>query len=927
MKYSFINRLNNILTEARSYETMLEPIDQVLDAVDQIPLHDWYVKTKKEIHKMRRDLETWYTRYFRIVALQAFLNSPNFEVDDDTTVRLQMLLTKWKQLTNDGISNVSDENNMRGMSQLLNELEHFMSLDYFKIKNYRFENQNIKQIRNDLRELEEEYQSRARNKITHNEINGDKVIIDMNPFFWVYLNRASCSKEAKAMGHCGNSPRSATSDRILSLRELLPESSWVTEEDDILKYSSRLTFTLTDGYIVESKGGNNNKPSFRYHPYIIELLKNPIVKGIKGGGYKPENNFHMSDLENKDIAKELIEMKPALVSDMKERIAILGFSKSVIESIIEEWRSSRYSGDYQKYLYPIEAHYNKTIYPDITEDILEIIYKELPEAQYGFTEYFEKYGLSDYVMEIIHDTFINTGSKRLLNHNLRINFDDLPDREKIIAKYPDMMNTLDYYNKYGLDNSLIERIRGGTLHSRRYWFNNKNEDTLGFTVDILTDEEKHKLWRAIPNIMPFKEQYSLYGFTPLFKERILDIIDNKEFNDHRYYTEDFDLYSLTKEERFQIFEDRPDIMTAYDSFEKDGMTKDTLELFKIEIEKWIHDDQEKWWEQDGFNKLLDIDKSKIYDYVGFGDPEWISTNVTEDKQPEYYYNALLDISQEKLTLKDNVIIIKEWESVEDVADDLDLDNLKHYANDDWSWDNDYHSDIDDFDDYIPVRALISILKWANDIKKDADGLDEDEFEPFEDWGDIVKEKNNYDLDELFDVVERAATTAEKQGAADESYQAIISFFEQTPQIGKFIRWDANEENIKYVISDVKDMHEVVSTYPDWIYDGLSSQIKEWLDKKDLDVPYYGFYGFSDEAAQGEFMDNISEDICPRDTLSCPYNREMIEDMSPRDMITEYKKMISEADGIYRWKELKEDDDDLRFQFIKLVKRHYKKDFS
>jgi hypothetical protein len=86
------------------------------------------------------------------------------------------------------------------------------------------------------------------------------------------------------------------------------------------------------------KGRGNDKPSEKYHPYIIDLLQKDFVKGIKGGGYLPENNFEMEDLDDDD-AEKLIDAKPALggLSTIFEK---QGMSEEVIDAFESQLRSS-----------------------------------------------------------------------------------------------------------------------------------------------------------------------------------------------------------------------------------------------------------------------------------------------------------------------------------------------------------------------------------------------------------------------------------------------------------------------------------------------------------------------------------------------------------------------------------------------------------
>ena len=109
------------------------------------------------------------------------------------------------------------------------------------------------------------------------------------------------------MDHCGNRFRQ-TGDLLLSYRTPV-------KTDDGISWIPRLTFVLNTkiGMLGEMKGYKNQKPSSKYHDVIIALLKHPMVKGIRGGGYEPQNNFKMDDLPN-DIVMELVQEKPGLMN-------------------------------------------------------------------------------------------------------------------------------------------------------------------------------------------------------------------------------------------------------------------------------------------------------------------------------------------------------------------------------------------------------------------------------------------------------------------------------------------------------------------------------------------------------------------------------------------------------------------------------------
>jgi hypothetical protein len=119
---------------------------------------------------------------------------------------------------------------------------------------------------------------------------------------WVSLGDGYCPIEAKSMGHCGNEG-AKPGDDILSLRD--PEGY------------PRLTFIVNDGMLGEMKGRANTKPKKDYHPAIVELLKHDEIKHVVGGGYLPEMNFKLNDLDD-ETKDELLEDKPDLEVDLGE---------------------------------------------------------------------------------------------------------------------------------------------------------------------------------------------------------------------------------------------------------------------------------------------------------------------------------------------------------------------------------------------------------------------------------------------------------------------------------------------------------------------------------------------------------------------------------------------------------------------------------
>jgi len=113
---------------------------------------------------------------------------------------------------------------------------------------------------------------------------------------WLLLGKGYCKEESDAGGHCGNA-NPKPGDDIISLRDA---------ENKV-----HATFIINKGMLGEMKGWGNHKPSPKLYPAIIELLKHSIVEHIRGGGYAPQHNFRLEDLDEND-RKSILSMKPMI---------------------------------------------------------------------------------------------------------------------------------------------------------------------------------------------------------------------------------------------------------------------------------------------------------------------------------------------------------------------------------------------------------------------------------------------------------------------------------------------------------------------------------------------------------------------------------------------------------------------------------------
>ena len=143
---------------------------------------------------------------------------------------------------------------------------------------------------------------------------------------WFNLNREFCKDEGKSMGHCGNTAGYLKGeDTILSYRTPNPHKPGY--------FTPHLTFIYNEHthMIGEMKGYGNKKPSKKYHEVIKTLILDDRIKGIAGGGYLPEENFSVWDL---DDAPELVKKKPLLTGDnLLKYVQMIGIDDTLTELV------------------------------------------------------------------------------------------------------------------------------------------------------------------------------------------------------------------------------------------------------------------------------------------------------------------------------------------------------------------------------------------------------------------------------------------------------------------------------------------------------------------------------------------------------------------------------------------------------------------
>jgi hypothetical protein len=340
----------NLLLEGQNYELMFKQIFDMLqmsrDRHLQADIHRMINKVRLAFK--RNDRIVWFLRLYRIMFLTQMTG-------DYASARLgdranEDMVAAAKALRDAYINDLAQRSNvaprsiqsmlssLTGTDYLFRHLEHYFSLPIAAIQNYGFAYQPIGLVLDQFGQFEQAWQRENRGQFAANQVEGAEVLIDFhNGFAWYNLNKAYCPLEAKAAGHCGNEPRANSGDRIISLRQSVNKGGHA-----FLK--PYCTFILLeDGTLGEMKGRFNQSPknAFKkgdapsdFHNEIAALLRLPLIQGITGGGYMPEQNFKLSDLP-KALADTLAQEKPALLSP-REEYDRFGMSDHLAQRLINQ---------------------------------------------------------------------------------------------------------------------------------------------------------------------------------------------------------------------------------------------------------------------------------------------------------------------------------------------------------------------------------------------------------------------------------------------------------------------------------------------------------------------------------------------------------------------------------------------------------------
>ncbi len=259
--------------------------------------------------------------WLKLVAIESFVFQTHFNASDvliDKDFKYS-LLAKMAIKNPKVYEDIMDDNFLDNTKRWL---DHFSQIDYPPINDYPFVHQTPSEILTIFEIYEKEWQA----KRTRNMSLGpdETIILSLGHHIWVDTGKASCKKEGEAGGHCGNSGRVDTKDRMYSLRKVLSNG----------KHYFQATFILDEeGWLTERKGYANEKPTVDTHPAIVEFLKLPFINGLKTSGhYLPENDFKIGDLSD-ELFQELVKDRADLVTDFNNCNSLLSKPENLIAFI------------------------------------------------------------------------------------------------------------------------------------------------------------------------------------------------------------------------------------------------------------------------------------------------------------------------------------------------------------------------------------------------------------------------------------------------------------------------------------------------------------------------------------------------------------------------------------------------------------------
>lgn len=305
-------------TAVNRYMPIFNPILKIASNEKIINIIKTYINLGLQISS-RNDWMVWWCRIARIIIMKRFSTgfyptvSKILSLEEYKNIRsLYQNFTSGMNL--DGYQDVL----ANGMEYIQPDFKHFMvDQNIPKIRSFRFANQSVRDVLDYFMKVEEEWKEKhsATLDMTDSYHRNEKAIVTFpDGAAWFNLGRSGCSREAEAMGHCGNGV-GEEHETVLSLRFPALDDKGRRIPN---VWRPALTFILNtrDGSLGEMKGRNNSKPKPEYHPYIVKLIELPLIKELRGGGYLSHNNFSLQDLDA-EIRNDLLSKKPLLMKGVE----------------------------------------------------------------------------------------------------------------------------------------------------------------------------------------------------------------------------------------------------------------------------------------------------------------------------------------------------------------------------------------------------------------------------------------------------------------------------------------------------------------------------------------------------------------------------------------------------------------------------------
>lgn len=459
-----------------------------------------------------------------------------------------------------------------------------------------------------------------------------------NGLAWGRFEADYCSRYGKSMGHCGNAGRQA-GDLIYTFF-------------DQKTHVHYLTFIVNNGLLGEAKAVDNSKPptkslsllnrpdlpSVSIQPYYRDffLMKEGgkyILRSVKGGGYKPENNLRFEDL-TPEIQEEVKDELPdideywRIEADQLEKDAqkiyddyVNDFKHVGVFFSVEEYDREKFYLSYSGYLsFIIPKHL-------LNDNFNEIINEKRYEIEKGVSNILRKNDV--YSVESVDKEVDSDGN---LSFSVNLNDDDEHTLENFDYFVTHTLSDIDKnYNKifgdvynYLVENRIakksnIEELAGLEIESEdKFDINYAGFNHLQARYD--KDEHVFEIKTEIQfnkNDIPHEWRNR---WTNVSIEDIKQMIKNTLYN----YAKRIEAQDISQQVLFQQPEFQPERFSAFDedteikidfSFSNSGDYSPMIPIVKIAVEMRHVDDKKEINNKIKFAKMLDQRYDQLHDMI------------------------------------------------------------------------------------------------------------------------------------------------------------------------------------------------------------------------------------------------------------------------------------------------------------------------